>query len=123
MFSYLLETIFPYVGEFFGKLSAIAGMSVGEFTECLRWVHQQSVLPNGWFDYYFLSYRNFFTGEILYFQPFYNLPPILSVPSGWVLRILFVGVPSSMPLWVALLISSVELYFVIALFRFVIGLF
>lgn len=99
MFTYLYNTIFPFLGEFFGKLVAIANVPYYDFVNALR-------RGTG------LIYANLFTGVGGYLNLFQS--KFLST----VLNYLTFGVNVEYPLWVVLLFSFLSVYLVVGVVKF-----
>lgn len=112
MFSTLYNVIFPFLGEFFGKLVTWATMSLGDFFGYLE--------GNNSINF---AYTNLFTGDVEWFGALNRgIFAVLIQPAKWFIQAVcnMAGVPSSTPLWAALLISSFVLIIVFGLVKFII---
>lgn len=109
MFDYLFETIFPFVGDFFGKLGALASITIGD-------LHS---LVSGVVGYLPISYTNAFTGVSNTWELFFFGNNILGTISEVMINIVFVGQSWDTPLWVALLLSCVTVFILMAFISFI----
>lgn len=111
MFSYLYYDIFPMLGEFFGKLSAVATLSIEEFLYNFFDTFQYQGIP--------VYYKNLFTGVNSSFVPLGDLPNTVRRILGGISSYAFLGVPHNLPVWVGMLFACIEIYLLIALSSFV----
>lgn len=109
MFEHLYNDVFPYILEFFSKLIGLTTMPVGQFIEA---VGLTGLIP----------YTNLATGvssTYILFGGYTLAQPLLA----GIFAIMFSGVPFTAPLWLGMLLCCIEVYFVIAIIKFVAGLF
>lgn len=112
MFSTLYDTVFPFLGEFFGKLTAFASLSLRDFFD----------MTMGNFNLF--NYTNLFTGQSTSHSIYItDTVKFLIAPVRWLMQALFAieGVPFSTPLWAAFLLASIMVTIVIGFFRFVLS--
>lgn len=128
-FSTLFYSVFPVLGEFFGKLSALALMPFGNIALVLK--SYSSVLPVE------VSYTNVFTGVssvmtlggsngfIGLFTPDFlkSLTSFFSNVTAMLWNFVTAGVPSEIPLIFGLLIFIAESFFIIVGIRFIVSMF
>lgn len=108
MFTYLYDSIFPYLGEFFGKLIAVASLPVSR-------MHN---LFSGLVGSLYIEYKNLFTGISTSFT-LHSYGTFFNTVFDAILNIVFAGVPWESPLWVALLLACVEVFIIASFVRFV----
>lgn len=110
MFDYLYYSVFPILGEFFGKLSALAACSIEQFLDTFLNVTNYNGIS--------LIYKNFFTGVSSSFVPLQALPNGIRRILGGLSSVAFLGVPTSYPVWLGMILSCVEIYLLIAIVSF-----
>lgn len=102
MLSNLYDYILPVIGEFFGKLTAIANMNASSFLYAIRTGNPLSI-----------DYVNYFTGvthdltifDISFFSTF--VQQLLVIPADTTVKLLEIfGLSASMPLWLLLLLIT-----------------
>lgn len=109
MFDSLFNVIFPYLGDFFGKITGFASLSVGDFINYLT----------GNLGYY--SYTNLFNGVVIGQEFVINDAfKLIMSPLRWLLRFMFnsEGIPLETPLWAALLLVSIVVSIVFGIIKF-----
>lgn len=105
MFSYISDIILPRVFEFASYLVSLSKCSLSEFTGFIN-----SLEP--------LNVVNIVTGEVTEWISFTT--PLIGGPITVFLRVLTFGIPSSVPLWVALTFGVINGFFIVVIVKFII---
>lgn len=103
MYSYLVDTIFPFLFEFASKLIGLTTCPLNDF---------KNVLTNGGF----IPYTNLLTGATENLRFFTN--EFTGNFLNLFTTILTFNVPSTAPLWVAMLLACINGFIVVAIFKF-----
>lgn len=114
MFSVLYETVFPFLGRFFGS---VAGIASCEFSSVLDWL-----APFGTYSY--IPCTNLFTGEFFYLENSLDWLSTLLAPARWVITQIFSAFGlDRLPFWIAILVFVGSVFIVSAIIVFVKNLF
>lgn len=105
MFSYLYNTIFPFLFDFASKLVGLANLPLEDFQQALQL--GQSI-----------PYTNLLTGE----QLSMFMLNIDGNVANLFIELLTFGVPNSAPLWVALLLASINGFIIISIIKFLLDI-
>lgn len=103
MFTYLYDTIFPFLFEFFSKLVGVASCPLNEF---------KNALVNGGY----IAYTDLINGSTSQIVLFSNefVAPVYDL----FITIITFNVPTTAPLWVALVLACINGFLVISVFKF-----
>ena len=108
MFIHLYETIYPFLFEFFSKLVGVANISILDLQSAIKY---NSGIP----------YTDLLTGVQHNMYLFLN--DISQDMLTLFIDIITFNVPSSAPLWVALILACVNGFIVISILKFFFGIF
>ena len=130
-FDYLYNTVFPYLGDIFGRLSAVA---VSPTYDVLMWLLTPS-FGGSVADFTVLSFTNVFTGSVstmkapLLLLDGLGLGVVRRVIEGVasVIQVIFMSFAKILglyraPFWVYLLIITSSLFLLFALIKFVVDI-
>lgn len=103
--------LFDFAGDILGRLVGFATLTVGELLHVTNFTRGYINVP----------YINIFTGvDTFFYIRFNNLMGVVIYP---LLGIMFLGVPSSFPVWQALVMQSAGIFILIAGVKFLKGVF
>lgn len=114
MFSVLYETVFPWLGQFFGS---VAGIATSEFSFVLNWL-----APFG--SYQYIPCTNLFTGEFFYLENHLDWLSTLLAPARAIINAIFSAFGlSHLPFWIAILLFVGSIFICVAIIVFIKNLF
>lgn len=113
MFTTLYDTILPFIGEFFGKITAFASLSIRDFLDMLN------------SNFSLFTYTNLFTGQTgshsIYIV---DAVKVLISPIRWLMTAIFSieGIPLTTPLWAALLLVTILVVIILGFIKFLLSI-
>ena len=114
MFSVLFETVFPWLGRFFG---AISGIASSDFSIVMDWI-----APFG--NYRYISCTNLFTGEFFWLDNKLDWLSTLLAPARWLVTEIFSAFGlSHLPFWIAILLFVGSIFICVSIVVFIKNLF
>lgn len=114
MFSVLYETVFPWLGRFFGS---VAGIATSDFSMVMTWL-----APFNYYDY--IPCTNLFTGEFFYLENKLDWLASLLAPARAIINSIFSALGlSHLPFWIAILLFVGSIFICVAIVVFIKNLF